>query len=73
VTQAAVYGVLSLIFWALIVIVTLKTLILLRANTTARGGTLTLMALAQRALWAQHARFFPARSISGRRCSMAMR
>ena len=51
VTREAVLGVLSLIFWALIVIVTLKyILILLRADNNGEGGTLTLMALAQRAL-----------------------
>ena len=51
VTREAVLGVLSLIFWALVVIVTLKyVLILLRADNNGEGGTLTLMALAQRAL-----------------------
>lgn len=46
-----VFGVLSLIIWALIVIVTLKyVLILLRADNQGEGGTLTLLALAQRAL-----------------------
>ena len=47
----AVLGVLSLILWALIVVVTLKyVLILLRADNNGEGGTLTLMALAQHAL-----------------------
>jgi KUP system potassium uptake protein len=47
----AVLGVLSLIIWALIVVVTLKyVLILLRADNNGEGGTLALMALAQRAL-----------------------
>ena len=50
-TQAAVYGVLSLIFWALLVVVTLKyVLILLRADNNGEGGTLALTALAFRAL-----------------------
>src|SRR6266700_2343456 len=50
-TRAAVLGVLSLILWALIVIVTLKyVLILLRADNNGEGGTLTLMGLAQRAI-----------------------
>src|SRR5216117_3061673 len=45
----AVLGVLSLILWALIVVVTLKyVLILLRADNNGEGGTLALMALAQR-------------------------
>jgi KUP system potassium uptake protein len=51
VTREAVLGVLSLILWALIVVVTLKyVLILLRADNKGEGGTLALMALAQRAL-----------------------
>ncbi|MBU6457912.1 MAG: potassium transporter Kup [Bradyrhizobium sp.] len=46
----AVLGVVSLILWALIVVVTLKyVLILLRADNNGEGGTLALMALAQRA------------------------
>ena len=49
-TSAAVFGVLSLILWALIIIVTLKyVVILLRADNNGEGGTLALMALAQRA------------------------
>src|SRR6195952_1518998 len=50
-TPQAVLGVLSLILWALIVTVTLKyVLVLLRADNNGEGGTLALMALAQRAL-----------------------
>jgi KUP system potassium uptake protein len=50
-SREAVFGVLSLILWALIVTVTLKyVLILLRADNEGEGGTLALMALAQRAL-----------------------
>jgi KUP system potassium uptake protein len=50
-TMQAVLGVLSLILWALIVVVTLKyVLILLRADNHGEGGTLALMALAQRAV-----------------------
>ncbi|MDQ0475159.1 potassium transporter Kup [Labrys wisconsinensis] len=49
--REAVLGVVSLILWALIVIVTLKyVVLLLRADNKGEGGTLTLMALAQRAL-----------------------
>src|SRR5215467_4986281 len=49
-TSEAVYGVLSLILWALIVIVTLKyVIVLLRADNNGEGGTLTLMALARKA------------------------
>ncbi len=50
-THEMIFGVLSLIVWALVVIVTLKyVLILLRADNNGEGGTLSLMALAQRAL-----------------------
>src|SRR5579872_1452569 len=51
VTRETVFGVLSLILWALIVTVTLKyVIVLLRADNHGEGGTLALMALAQRAL-----------------------
>src|SRR3954453_10308254 len=51
VTSEAVLGVLSLVLWALIIVVTLKyVLILLRADNNGEGGTLALMALAQRAV-----------------------
>ena len=51
VTPQAVIGVLSLILWALIIVVTLKyVVILLRADNNGEGGTLALMALAQRAV-----------------------
>jgi len=47
----AVLGVVSLILWALIIVVTLKyVVILLRADNNGEGGTLALMALAQRAV-----------------------
>jgi KUP system potassium uptake protein len=48
-SDAAVFGVLSLIFWSLILVVTVKyVLILIRADNNGEGGTLALMALAQR-------------------------
>src|SRR6516225_4380237 len=48
-TSQGVLGVLSLILWALIIVVTLKyVVILLRADNHGEGGTLALMALAQR-------------------------
>jgi KUP system potassium uptake protein len=51
VTREVVLGVLSMILWALIVVVTLKyVLILLRADNNGEGGTLSLTALASRAL-----------------------
>src|SRR5262250_3026581 len=50
-TQTTVLGVLSLILWSLIVVVTLKyVLILLRADNNGEGGTLSLVALAYRGL-----------------------
>ena len=50
-TQTTVLGVLSLIVWSLIIVVTLKyVLILLRADNNGEGGTLSLTALARRAL-----------------------
>ena len=50
-TRAIVLGVLSLILWALFTVVTAKyVLLLLRADNNGEGGTLSLMALGQRAL-----------------------
>ncbi|WP_347268783.1 potassium transporter Kup [Paracoccus sp. (in: a-proteobacteria)] len=51
VNPADVLGVLSLIIWTLFLIVTVKyVLILMRADNEGEGGTLSLLALAQRAL-----------------------
>jgi KUP system potassium uptake protein len=51
VSRIIVLGVLSLILWALLVVVTAKyVLLLLRADNNGEGGTLSLMALGQRAL-----------------------
>jgi KUP system potassium uptake protein len=51
VTSAVVLGVLSLILWSLLITVTAKyVLILLRADNNGEGGTLSLTALASRAL-----------------------
>ena len=48
-TREMVFGVVSLMLWALIVIVTLKyVLFILRMDNNGEGGTLTLMALVQR-------------------------
>jgi KUP system potassium uptake protein len=47
--EAAVLGVVSLVTWALILIVTVKYVVfLMRADNKGEGGTLALMALAQR-------------------------
>jgi KUP system potassium uptake protein len=49
-TELAVLGVVSLMFWALILVVTIKYVVfLMRADNKGEGGTLALMALAQRA------------------------
>ena len=51
VTEQIVFGILSLIIWALLLVVTAKyVLILLRADNKGEGGTLALMALASRSL-----------------------
>jgi KUP system potassium uptake protein len=50
ISRAIVLGVLSLILWALFIVVTAKyVLLLLRADNNGEGGTLSLMALGQRA------------------------
>ncbi len=47
----AAFGVVSLVFWALLLLVTVKYVIfLMRADNAGEGGTLALMALAQKAL-----------------------
>jgi len=50
-TEPIVFGILSLIIWALLIVVTAKyVVVLLRADNNGEGGTLALMALASRAL-----------------------
>ena len=50
-TRAEVLGVVSLILWALTVIVTVKyVFVMMRADNNGEGGTLTLMALTQRVM-----------------------
>lgn len=50
-TREMVLGVVSLILWALIVVVTLKyVLLIMRMDNRGEGGTLALMALVQRAM-----------------------
>jgi KUP system potassium uptake protein len=54
VSRIIVLGVLSLILWSLLIVVTAKyVLLLLRADNNGEGGTLSLMALGQRALGRQ--------------------
>src|ERR1044071_8514201 len=58
VSRGTVLGVLSLILWSLTLVVTAKyVLILLRADNKGEGGTLSLMALAMKALRSRHAQF----------------
>ena len=48
-TPAAVLGVLSLVFWSLIIVVSLKYVtFVMRADNRGEGGIMALMALAQR-------------------------
>ncbi|TPQ27472.1 potassium transporter Kup [Bradyrhizobium guangdongense] len=55
VSRVIVLGVLSLILWALFIVVTTKyVLLLLRADNNGEGGTLSLMALGHRALGRRH-------------------
>ena len=50
-TPASIYGVLSLIFWAQILVVSLKYVVfIMRADNKGEGGIMALMALAQRCL-----------------------
>ncbi|MGB3037359.1 MAG: KUP/HAK/KT family potassium transporter, partial [Methyloceanibacter sp.] len=57
-SRGTVIGVLSMILWALFLVVTAKyVLILLRADNKGEGGTLSLMALAQRALKSARAQY----------------
>ncbi len=50
-SELAVLGVVSLVLWALTLIVTVKyVIVLMRADNKGEGGTLALMALAQRAV-----------------------
>ena len=57
--ELAVLGVVSLMFWALILVVTLKYVVfLMRADNKGEGGTLSLMALAQHAIGRRSALIF---------------
>ena len=56
-----VLGVLSLVFWSLVVVVTVKyVLLIMRADNKGEGGILALMALAQRQLGDARARWLVA-------------
>ncbi len=58
VTEATVYGILSLMFWAVVSLVTVKYLLLMmRADNKGEGGILALTALAQRCVPAGNMRW----------------
>ncbi len=51
--QQAVFGIISLLFWALVIVVSLKyVLFVMRADNRGEGGVLALMALSLRSVWA---------------------
>ena len=57
--ELAVLGTVSLVFWALILVVTVKYVVfLMRADNKGEGGTLALMALAQHAIGRRSALVF---------------
>ena len=57
VTALEIMGILSLIFWSLVLIVTVKyVMLVLHADNRGEGGILALMALAQRVSVGTHAR-----------------
>ena len=57
--ELAIIGVVSLAFWALMVVVTFKyVMFLMRADNKGEGGTLSLMALAQHAVGRRSAWLF---------------
>ena len=74
-TPANVLGVLSLIFWSLILVISVKYLVfVMRADNRGEGGILALMALvdaARRAGTRADAGCSSARACSARRCSTA--
>ena len=65
-TEPSLLGVLSLIFWSLFVVVTLKyVIVILRADNRGEGGILALSALAQRALSSRQRRSVVALAMIG--------
>src|SRR5580658_6416240 len=58
ITDVEVLGILSLIFWSLVLIVTVKYVhLIMRADNHGEGGILALMALAQRVSVGRHMRY----------------
>jgi KUP system potassium uptake protein len=73
-TPESIYGVLSLIFWAQIMVVSLKYVtFIMRADNKGEGGIMALMALAQRSVRdkPKRAGCWPLWASSARRCSTA--
>jgi KUP system potassium uptake protein len=65
INEPMILGVLSLVLWALLLVVTVKyVLILLNADNKGEGGTLSLMALAQRSM-GRNALIIPALGMIG--------
>ena len=67
-------GILSLVFWALMMVVTLKyVIVIMRADNDGEGGIMALMALAQRSLpkGSRSATWSASSASSARRCSSA--
>jgi KUP system potassium uptake protein len=57
-TNETIYGVVSMIVWALMIIVTLKyVLVIMRANNNGEGGIMALIALVRRAVQSPNARY----------------
>lgn len=58
-TRSEVIGIISLLLWSLVIIVTLKYIVLImRADNKGEGGTLSLVALAQRGMGKRTASIF---------------
>lgn len=56
--QSTIFGILSLIFWSILLVVTLKYVaFILRADNHGEGGILVLMALARRHLQGRHRKY----------------
>ena len=75
ITDGEIIGCLSLIFWALILIVTIKyVLLVMRADNRGEGGILALMSLAQRVVTTRRMRIALSRSpaSAARACCSAM-
>ena len=74
-TQAGVYGVISLVFWTITIIVSIKYVtFIMRADNEGEGGIMALIALVQRGVRLQRRWPRPRSSrsaSSARRCSTA--